>query len=102
MGKACGSDIRGGRVTLPLVAALRVATPRQRRRIEEILEDGVREAQWSELVDFIDRLGGLDYSYQQAAGAADQARTVAERLEMDPATRRAILEAVEHVIRRRR
>jgi octaprenyl-diphosphate synthase len=102
MGKARGSDIKGGRVTLPLVAALRTATPRETRRMEEVLADGVRDGQWDELVRFIERRGGVEYSFRQAARYADEARAIAERLPMDDETREAILAAVHHVVRRRR
>jgi octaprenyl-diphosphate synthase len=102
MGKARGSDIHGGRVTLPVVAALATATPAERARVEEIVAAGVREAAWEELVELIGRRGGVDYCYDQAARYAGEARDIARRLEMDGDSRSAILAAVEHVVRRRR
>jgi octaprenyl-diphosphate synthase len=102
MGKATGSDIKGGRVTLPLLAALRLATPRERTHVAEIVGGGVRDGQWQDLVEFIGRKGGVEYSFERATHHAAVARRLAAELDMDPESRASVLAAVEHVVRRRR
>lgn len=68
VGKPVGSDLREGKVTLPLIAALRNAPPAARTRIEgaigsgEIFRDG-----WSQMTDFVHLHGGIDYAMARAA-----------------------------------
>jgi octaprenyl-diphosphate synthase len=103
MGKARGSDIKSGRVTLPLIAALGNAAPRERNRIADIiLNGGIGDAAWAELVSFIDLAGGIDYCLTRAAEHARLARSIADDLDLDPDSRAALLAAVEHVVERRR
>jgi octaprenyl-diphosphate synthase len=103
MGKARGSDIKSGRVTLPLIAALGNAAPRERNRIADIiLNGGIGDGAWAELVRFIDLAGGVDYCLTRAAEHARQARSIADDLVLDPDSRAALLAAVEHVVERRR
>jgi len=102
MGKAAGSDLRGGRVTLPLIAALETATPTERVRIERIVHEGVRDQAWPELVDFIGERGGIDRCYDRAQHHADLAGAVIDRLDTDDAVRDALRDVVAQVVRRRR
>jgi octaprenyl-diphosphate synthase len=103
MGKARGSDIKSGRVTLPVIAALANATPRERARVEQIvLGDGLADGHWDELVQFIDRKGGVDYCFTRAAEHAREASLVIDDLDVDPDSRAALAQAVEHVVQRRR
>jgi octaprenyl-diphosphate synthase len=103
MGKARGSDIKSGRVTLPLIAALGNASPRERSRIEEvILGGGMVDGHWEELVKFIDLKGGVDYCLERATHHARQAHEIACELDIDPDSRDALNSVVDHVVRRRR
>ncbi len=103
MGKARGSDIKSGRVTLPVIAALANATPRERARVEEmVLGEGLADGLWDELVQFIDRNGGVDYCLTRAAEHAREANAVIDDLDLDPDSRAALAQAVEHVVQRRR
>jgi octaprenyl-diphosphate synthase len=103
MGKARGSDIKSGRVTLPLIAALGNAVPRERNRIVDlILNGGIGDSEWAELTSFIDRAGGVDYCLARAAEHARVARSIADDRDLDPESRAALVAAVEHVVERRR
>ncbi len=103
MGKARGSDIKSGRVTLPVIAALRNASPRERGRVEElVLGGGMMDGLWDELVSFIDLKGGVDYCLDRAAHHAHQAHDIANELDVDADSRTALAAAVQHVVRRRR
>ncbi len=102
MGKAAGSDIRGGRVTLPLIAALAHAAPHERRRAEAIVAGGVRDADWAELVGWIGRHGGVDACFERARQHAARAQGVLATLDADPDAREALAACVEQVVSRRR
>src|SRR5437870_9376179 len=43
LGKPVGSDLREGKVTLPLVYALETATPQERASVEQVLKDSSYE-----------------------------------------------------------
>ena len=45
IGKRLGDDLREGKVTLPLIHALRNATPEQRELVVQAVRDATREAQ---------------------------------------------------------
>ncbi len=103
MGKARGSDLKSGRVTLPVIAAMANASPRERSRIEEIvLNGGLMNGLWDEVVTFIDLKGGVDYCFERAAQSAREARQILAGRELDEDARAALAQAVDHVVRRRR
>jgi len=97
MGKPVGNDLKDGRVTLPLIVALRAAgtagTP-------GVLER-VRGGELAETVEFIRANGGLEYSYDLARGYADKSKTCLAGLAPSPAARSLSLVA-DHVVRRDR
>ncbi len=103
MGKARGSDIKSGRVTLPLIAAMGNASARERARIEEIVfGGGIMDGLWEELVTFIDAKGGVNYCLERAAHHAREAADIASALEMDDDARTALSAAVSGVVSRKR
>jgi octaprenyl-diphosphate synthase len=75
VGKPVGSDLREGKVTLPLIAALRNAPAGARTRIEaaigsgEIFQDG-----WSLMTEFVHTHGGIDYAVARAAAFGREAK----------------------------
>jgi octaprenyl-diphosphate synthase len=103
MGKARGSDLKSGRVTLPVIAALANASPREKGRVEEIvLGGGLANGLWDEVVSFIDLKGGVDYCFERAAQNAREAHRILSTLAVDQDARTALAAAVDHVVRRRR
>jgi octaprenyl-diphosphate synthase len=93
MGKPTGNDLRDGRVTLPLIAALRNAGP-------ESLE-GILNAEWNEILAFIQANGGVEYSQGMAETFARKAGERLEGLRPCPATHSLGLLA-HHVAERRK
>ncbi|MDO8502377.1 MAG: polyprenyl synthetase family protein [Gemmatimonadaceae bacterium] len=99
-GKPAGLDLREHKVTLPLVAALRVMTPAERARVEALFaNDNPGEADIAEVVRIVTINGGLEYARQQGAVFAQQAR---EALTVLPETvaRQALLESISYVMER--
>ena len=109
-GKPVGGDLAEGKVTLPLIAALREAGEADGRRLRRLaLRKRWTSGQWSQLRALIEKCGGFAYARDRAAAlAADSQRLLAGaggRTARDPgaaAARRALERAVDHAVRRDR
>ncbi len=71
-GKNLGEDLAEGKPTLPLIYALRNATPSCTRLIREVIRDGGRE-HLQEVMGAIESAGGLQYTSALAQTEAEQA-----------------------------
>ena len=101
-GKPVGYDLAEGKVTLPLIAALRSAGARDRLRLKRMaLRKRWTVAQWSQLRLLIDKCGGFEYARQRAQELADESHRVLTG-EPDGAARRALDCAVDYAVRRDR
>ena len=99
-GKPVGSDLAEGKVTLPLIAALRNATAADRRRLRALAHRKRRSAaQWDELRALIDKVGGFSYARDRAVALADEARTMLDD-EPQSSVRRALGQAIDYAVRR--
>lgn len=99
-GKPVGYDLIEGKVTLPLIAALRDATESDRRKLRRLA--GRRRftaAQWTDLGAAIERAGGFDYARKRARGLADDARRI---LASEPrgAAKHALIAAIDYAVDR--
>jgi octaprenyl-diphosphate synthase len=75
LGKPVGGDLREGKVTLPLVYALETATPAETRLIETVLRDrNYDDAPFAEILDMVERHGGIRRTRERAAQFTDRAR----------------------------
>lgn len=64
IGKPTGNDLREGKVTLPLLYALRTAPEAESRPMRDLLENNeLSAADISELIEFAHRYGGIEYAY---------------------------------------
>jgi octaprenyl-diphosphate synthase len=96
MGKPVGNDLKDGRVTLPLIAALRNASAAGGSQAERI-----KQADLAETVRFIRANGGVEYSQRLAREFADKAAACAAFFEPTPPARSLLLLA-DHVVGRDR
>ena len=102
MGKPVGNDLRDGRITLPLIAALRNAGKDGRDRINGIIGDGdLGDTRWAEVVDFVESNAGIEYSRDVARDFAGKAAADIAGLGACPAKRSLILLA-DHVFARQK
>ena len=72
MGKNLGDDLREGKSTLPLIAAMERAAPAQRRVISGAIEQGSVDA-LDTIVDIVRETGALDVARRAAAAEAQRA-----------------------------
>jgi octaprenyl-diphosphate synthase len=104
-GKPVGSDLAEGKVTLPLIAALRQASETDRRRLKRLaLRKRWTPGQWNQLRALIEKAGGFDYARKRAAALATEARAMLDG-DGDPdarsrEARRGLQRAVDYAVRR--
>src|SRR5262249_37919285 len=99
-GKPVGYDLAEGKVTLPLIAALRQASEVDGRRLRRLAgRKRWTTTQWASLQDLIEKAGGFRYARERAATLASESR---ELLLDEPVSsaRRALDAAVDYAIER--
>jgi octaprenyl-diphosphate synthase len=86
MGKPVGNDLRDGRVTLPVIVALRNGRSSDAGRLREIICSEIFDDRaWTEIVGIVEENGGIDYTRQRAETLVRNAKTAIEHLEPCPA-----------------
>lgn len=78
IGKRLGDDLREGKVTLPLIHAMRSADGGQRRRIEEAIRQGGGD--FAEIARIVQSNGSIAYVRRRAADESARAATAARLL----------------------
>ena len=100
VGKPVGSDLREGKVTLPLIAALRHAPTAARARIEtDILSGAIFDGSWAAMAEFVHEHGGIDYAMARARAFGEEAKEALQRLPVS-VERDALHAAVDFIIDR--
>jgi octaprenyl-diphosphate synthase len=102
LGKPTGQDWEEGRITLPLIAALKNAPPERRKQIVDIAtpRDGVqRSASWSAVKSLVTECGGVEAAFTVAHECGEAAKRALEPVASG--TQKDMLAvAVEYVINR--
>ncbi|MFP4649421.1 MAG: polyprenyl synthetase family protein [Desulfobacterales bacterium] len=99
-GKTVGTDLREGKLTLPLIYALRQAQGSDRRFMEALIADkDFSESDFKTLLDLLEKYGGLDYA---ETVASDNLARAKQQLEIfSPSETRDILETLaDYALRR--
>jgi len=65
-GKEPGNDIINGKVTMPLIYALRHGERDKSRKILKILGNGADKNQFKKILKYVIEAGGIDYTYDRA------------------------------------
>lgn len=74
LGKKAGADLREGKLTLPVIAALKAAGENRQRMEAIIANPGFTEAEFAELKELLERYGGLAYTRDKAREHVDSAK----------------------------
>jgi octaprenyl-diphosphate synthase len=99
-GKPVGYDLADGKVTLPLIAALRNAGEVDARRLRRLAaRKRWTTVQWDQLKAIIEKCGGFDAARRHALLLAEEARQVL-RDEPASAARTALQAAVDYCVHR--
>jgi octaprenyl-diphosphate synthase len=83
LGKSLGDDLREGKTTLPIIAALQRGTPVQQAIIKNAIETGDMSC-LDEVINIVNITGGLDVARQAARAEAMRAIEAAELLPRGP------------------
>lgn len=95
-----GEDLQGGKVTLPIIYVQRVAEGVDRERLAMLVRDPDVEGNWPEILEFVQRYGGLEYTAAAARRYVDFAR---EHMDLLPGSeaREAISQLLEFILSRK-
>ena len=86
MGKPVGNDVKDGRVTLPLIVALRNGPAGEASAVRNFVLGGdFSESGWNMVVDFIKKHGGVEYSRAMCSRLVESAKGRIGCLEESPA-----------------
>jgi len=99
LGKNLGDDLREGKVTLPVICALRAGSPAERALITDAIENG-RVEHLPAIQAIIARTGALDAAREAAQGEARRALAAAELLPSNE-HRSALLQLAASLLERR-
>jgi len=99
-GKACGHDLLEGKVTLPLIHALRCCTPAERRQAEEIVAgNDLPQDDLDTIIGLIERYDGIAFTRQRARELVESAK--AQLAVFPPGeVRDALYEVADYVVQR--
>jgi octaprenyl-diphosphate synthase len=101
LGKPIGTDLREGKLTLPIISALQRATQEDRTRMEIIVRDtDVTEEDFATVVDLIKQYGGIEYTRERAQEHIDQAKKSLDIFEPSP-TRTLLEQLADYVLARK-
>lgn len=99
-GKPTGLDLKEHKVTLPLIAALRVMSPSERAKVNALFDsEKPGDAEVAEVIRIVTANGGLEYAREKGATFAAQARDALAGLP-DTVARQALFESISYVMER--
>jgi octaprenyl-diphosphate synthase len=100
LGKPVGSDLREGKVTLPLVYALECALPAERRLVENILERrSYHETPFARILSLLKKYNAIERARERALAFTEKARRIIAEFPESP-YQRALLAVTELVTER--
>ena len=99
IGKPKGNDLKEGKITLPLLYALRGRELEMSPLIQRIKQGQATPEEIRRLIDFTQRHGGIDYAASMMNQIATQARQLLARYDDSP-VKSALMDYVDYVIQR--
>jgi octaprenyl-diphosphate synthase len=99
MGKNLGDDLREGKITLPLIAAMRRGDEDQRALIRRAIETGAL-AELDHVIAIVRTTGALDVAREAASREAQRAMSAAAQLPANPHAQ-ALVQLAASLLQRR-
>jgi len=99
-GKSIGHDLEEGKMTLPLIHALRRCSQDERDQVAAIVEkDELSPEEFSRVVALVQRYGGIDYTVEKARSCVAACRRHLAGFP-DSECKQALLNLAEYVVTR--
>jgi len=95
-----GCDLREGKITLPIIYAQRMAEGADRERLSILLDESEIDRTWPEILEFVHRYGGIEYTEEAARRHIEEARRHLDLLPRGQA-RDAVEQIMEFILDRR-
>ncbi len=100
LGKPIGSDLREGKVTLPLIYSLQRCRPAEAEKVSRVLsEGGFHSVQFFEILELIERYGALQAAREKARRLAEEAKSSLESFPDSP-FKEALRSLAEFIVER--
>ena len=101
LGKQAGADLREGKLTLPLIHALSQAPATDRARMVAILQKSTfSESEFADLVDMLERHGGIAYTQAEAAARIQSAKDALDCFDGN-STREVLMDIADYALIRK-
>ncbi|MCM1109872.1 MAG: polyprenyl synthetase family protein [Clostridium sp.] len=103
VGKPTGNDLREGKVTLPLLYALKNSALPERQQMSEVIgHEELTSEEISLLIDFALRSGGIEYAYESMERMSAEAESILDSLEgVDNEARESFRTILRYIISRK-
>jgi octaprenyl-diphosphate synthase len=102
LGKPIASDVREGKITLPLIYAFKNAPQKEAVRARAIIQSKhILDGGFEDIARFTREWGGIEYALARARSASDEARKAIRTLPRSPA-KESLLELTDFVLSRQR
>lgn len=101
-GKPVGNDFKEGKITLPLIHALKVSSDQDKNKIKEISQkDQYSNEDFRTIFNLVKDSGGLDYTRKKAIEAKDNAKGFLQKFKPGE-DRQILIELADFVIERKK
>ena len=101
LGKEVGADLREGKLTLPVIYALKQAQPADRDRMIKIIQNNDFAVEdFKILLNLLEQYGGIEYTQKTAAGYIETAKAALSGFDPSPA-RETLLDIADYALARR-
>jgi octaprenyl-diphosphate synthase len=101
LGKEVGADLKEGKVTLPVIYALKTATVQDRDQMVDIIKnENFSVNEFEALIDLLNKYGGIAYTQNLATNHIDRAKKALSVFEPSE-TREIMLDVADYTLARR-
>jgi octaprenyl-diphosphate synthase len=99
-GKSIGHDLEEGKITLPLIHALKKCTPDERKQIADVIrKDQIGKEDFKTVFELVGKYGGIDYSLEMAKKYSDRSKKFLDIFENSP-EKTALLNLADYIVTR--